>query len=341
MSKELKNASEQYLGALEQELRSVLNAGPGSPDTFYGMMHYHMGWVDERLQPFQVSSGKQIRPLLCLLCCTASGGRWQQALPAAAAIELLHNFSLIHDDIEDASDTRRGRTTLWKIWGIEQAINSGDSMFAIAHLAMNRLIERQVEAATVVSALRRFDETCVHLTQGQHADMSFETRQQVSVDDYLAMITGKTAILLSLCAELGALIGGADAHKTAHFAAFGLQLGLAFQVQDDILGIWGDESVTGKSAATDVTTRKKTLPILYGLEKSESLRKLYALPENSEDFVRQVVAILDSCGAKTYASEAALAYSESALSHLEAARPTGEAGEALRQLADMLLRRNS
>lgn len=341
MTSDLQNASERYLPALEQELRSVLEAGPQKPDLFYGMMHYHMGWVDEDLQVVQVSSGKQIRPLLCLLCCTASGGMWQQAIPAAAAIELLHNFSLIHDDIEDASDTRRGRTTMWRIWGIEQAINSGDSMFAIAHLAMNRLVDRQVDASTVVHALRRFDETCVHLTQGQHADMSFETRQQVKVEDYLEMITGKTAILLSLCAELGALIGGADAQRMAQFAAFGLQLGLAFQVQDDILGIWGDESVTGKSVATDVATRKKTLPVLYGLEKSEPLQKLYAQPDTPDDFVSQVVAILDGCGAKRYATEAAVSYSDSALRHLEAAQPVGSAGKALRQLADMLLRRNS
>ena len=171
------------------------------------MMHYHMGWADADLNAVVVKSGKRIRPLSCLISTEAAGGSWEQALPAAAAIELLHNFSLIHDDIEDASPTRRGRDTVWKIWGIEQAINSGDSMFALAHLSMNYLLDRDVDATTVVQALRRFDETCLpSLTQGQHADMDFETRSEVSVDEYVKMITGKTAVLLALCTELGALI---------------------------------------------------------------------------------------------------------------------------------------
>ena len=325
----LKTFAGEMLPALEQEMRTVLGEpatslgsvqalsprrGEGPPDRFYGMMHYHMGWLDTELQPASVAgNGKRIRPLLCLLSCqaaaaqgagergsggagenlsplppcppapllapsAASGQAWQQALPAAAAIELLHNFSLIHDDIEDASPSRRGRDTLWKIWGVAQAINSGDAMFALSHLALNGLVDGGVDAAVVVHALRRFDETCVRLTQGQHADMDFESRDEVSVAEYMEMITGKTAVLLSLCAELGALIGGASGAVVEHYAAFGRDLGLAFQVKDDILGIWGDEARIGKSAATDIATRKKTLPVLYALSRSPALRRLYRQP---------------------------------------------------------------
>ena len=337
---ELTTLSQKMIPALELEMGQVLNAHSSAPDPFYGMMQYHMGWVDQYFQPVEVHSGKRIRPLTTMLVAQAAGGSWQQSLPAAAAVEILHNFSLIHDDIEDASPTRRGRLTLWKIWGEAQAINSGDAMFAVAHLAMSRLIERDVPPATVVRALRRFDETSLHLTQGQYNDMDFEIREKVLVGDYIDMITGKTAVLLSLCAELGALVAGQDDETIANYAAFGLNLGLAFQVIDDILGIWGDESRTGKSAATDIVTKKKTLPVLYGLERSSTLRTLYQNEEADDRFVTEVVTLLDDIGAREYASATAKEYSIAALAYLDAANPTGEAGTALRQLAAMLLQRD-
>lgn len=129
---ELQQLSEQMRLAVNAEMKAVLQASDETPNLFFGMMHYHMGWRDENLQPADINAGKQIRPVMCLLACQAAGGDWQQAVPAAAAIEMLHNFSLIHDDIEDASPTRRGRKTLWTIWGMEQAINAGDAMFALA-----------------------------------------------------------------------------------------------------------------------------------------------------------------------------------------------------------------
>ena len=337
---EFKQLSQQMRQAVNTEMKAVLNATDAPPDLFHGMMHYHMGWLDEQLQPADVHAGKQIRPVICLLACQAAGGDWRQAVPAAAAIELLHNFSLIHDDIEDASPTRRGRKTLWTIWGQEQAINAGDAMFAFAHLALNRLVNRRVAAETAVHALRRFDETCVRLTQGQHADMDFETRDSVTVDEYLTMITGKTAVLLSLCTELGALIAGCNKETVHNYAQFGLNLGLAFQVIDDILGIWGDEAVIGKSASTDILTKKKTLPILYGLSQNGVLRKLYEREITNEAFVEEAISVLNTTGARDYATERATYYSQTALQHLEEAQPTGTAYIALNQLSAMLLQRD-
>lgn len=337
---EFKQLSEEMRRAVNTEMKAVLRATDAQPDLFHGMLHYHMGWRDEQLKPADVHAGKQIRPVICLLACQAAGGNWQQALPAAAAIELLHNFSLIHDDIEDASPTRRGRQTLWTIWGTEQAINTGDAMFAFAHLALSRLIERGVAAETAVHALRRFDETCIQLTQGQHADMDFEQREVVQVEEYLAMITGKTAVLLSLCTELGALIAGSSSQTVHHYAQFGLNLGLAFQVIDDILGIWGDEAVIGKSASTDILTKKKTLPVLYGLSQNGALRKLYQQEQTDEAFVQQAIQVLNTTGARDYATERATYYSQTALQHLEEAQPTGPAFLALNQLSAMLLQRD-
>lgn len=337
---EFKQLSQQMRQAINAEMKTVLNASNAQPDLFYGMMHYHMGWRDEQLQPANVNAGKQIRPVICLLACQAAGGSWQQAIPAAAAIELLHNFSLIHDDIEDASPTRRGRRTLWTIWGMEQAINAGDAMFALAHLALNRLVDRGVSAETAVLALRRFDETCVQLTQGQHADMDFETRDSVTVDEYLAMITGKTAVLLSLCTELGAIIAGCEAQTVHNYAQFGLNLGLAFQVIDDILGIWGDEAIIGKSASTDILTKKKTLPVLYGLAQNNDLRHLYQQETTDKAFVQEATNLLNTSGAREYATQRAAYYSQNALQHLEEAQPSGIAFAALTQLSNKLLQRN-
>lgn len=338
--KEFETSSYEMRHALNDEMKAVLLANGRTPDLYHGMMHYHMGWRDRELGLADVNAGKQIRPVLLMLVCQAAGGNWQQAVPAAAAVELLHNFSLIHDDIEDASPTRRGRETLWQIWGIEQAINAGDAMFALAHLALNRLYDRGVPADRVVRALRRFDETCVRLTQGQHADMGFEKRDRVSVAEYIEMITGKTAVLLSLCAELGALVAGQDDTTIAHYAQYGLDAGLAFQVIDDILGIWGDETRIGKSASTDIATRKKTLPVLYGLEKSAALQQLYVQEVPDEIFVPQVVELLNETGARDFATAKAAAYTQSALGNLEAAHPGGPAYTALNQLTGMLLRRD-
>ncbi|HZD09765.1 MAG TPA: polyprenyl synthetase family protein [Candidatus Binatia bacterium] len=340
MSDELKQMMDEMLPQVEQEMKTVLCAHqPGSTDLFYQMLHYHMGWLDEALHPTESNGGKRIRPVLTLLSASATGADWRRAIPVAAAIELLHNFTLIHDDIQDASPTRRGRPTIWKIWGIPQAINSGDCLFALSHAALYRLRERGIHPQIVVRAAGRFDDTCLALTLGQHHDMNFESQMAVSVDDYLSMIGGKTAALLALCGELGSLVAGADEGTVANFAAFARNLGLAFQIKDDILGIWGDEAAIGKSAATDIATRKKTLPVLFGLAQSKELKRLYAMPDNHETFVSDVVQLLDACGALEFAQAQAKIYSQAALKHLDAGAPQGEAAEALHQLAARLLYR--
>ena len=330
--------SERLIPAVETEMRAVMNADGQRPTLYDGMIHYHMGWVTAEMEPDEVPSGKRIRPLLCLLCCESAGGNWRQAVPAAASIEILHNFTLVHDDIQDHSPTRRGRPTVWTIWGVEQAINTGDAMFAQAHLAMVRLAAMGVDAGITVHALRRLDETCIELTKGQHADMLFEGKESVSVDDYLTMINGKTAVLLSLAAELGALIAGKDSAIVEHYAQFARNLGLAFQVRDDILGIWGDESAIGKSAATDIETRKKSLPVLYGLGRSGVLTSLYQETPSPTDFVARAISLLDSCGARQYAEQMESQFTEEALGHLT---ETGHEGDGLDALARFLLGRTS
>jgi geranylgeranyl diphosphate synthase type I len=341
MSSSLNAIFARYVPAIEAELRDVL-ASAGPPYTeYYGMLGYHMGWLDAELRPTKAHAGKRVRPVLCLLACEAAGGTWEQALPAAAGIETLHNFSLLHDDIEDNSDARRGRPTVWKLWGEPQAINSGDGMFALAHLAFARLPTRGVPVERAFNALRVFDETCLTLTHGQYLDMRFEDRLDVTVEDYMTMISGKTAALIATSTYLGAFLAGADATTAGHYRDFGHHLGLAFQVQDDILGIWGDASVTGKSTSSDIETRKKTLPVVYGLAKSPALRQLYAGEDISPDQVAWVIQTLDELGTRQVIEAMMLEGHQKAMTALDRSGAAGEAGQALKDLATGLLNRVS
>ena len=329
---------ERYLPLLEAELRNAL-AGHDSLARFYGMMQYHMGWLDADLKPIQASGGKRLRPLLCLLTCEAVGGQIKHALPAAAAIELLHNFSLIHDDIEDVSATRRHRMTVWKLWGKAHGINCGDGMFAAAFLSLAHLCDRGVPVERALDAQRIVVETCLRLTEGQYLDMAFETQMGVDMDGYLQMIGGKTAALIACSARLGALLGGASDEAIEAYAAFGQNLGLAFQVIDDILGIWGREAETGKSARADILTHKKTLPIVYVLHDAD-LRAFYAQDTLTERDVDRVLSILERHQAQAFAEQKAREYSELALHSLDQAGHGSLAHQALREYALALLGRS-
>jgi len=306
---------------------------------FYEMMQYHMGWLDADLRPVQAPAGKRLRPLLCMLVCEAVGGHVEHALPAAAAIELVHNFSLIHDDIEDDSETRRHRTTVWKLWGMPHGINCGDGMYSAALLRLAHLADRGVPAGRALQAQRFVMETCLKLTEGQYLDMEFETQMDVDMDGYLWMIGHKTAALIACSTGLGALLGGADDAVIAAYSRFGENLGLAFQVIDDILGIWGCEEETGKSAKTDILTRKKTLPIVYVLQ-DPGLQALYARELNESD-VDLVMSILERHGAQEYAVQQARAFSAEALKALRQTGQTSATHETLYGFAESLLKRSA
>jgi geranylgeranyl diphosphate synthase type I len=330
---------QRFLPAVDAAMRDVLDSLWDIPPDFDVMLRYPLGWVDEHNQPYGQPTGKRIRPLLLLLCTGAAGGDWHMALPAAASVELLHNFSLIHDDIEDNSPTRHGRPTVWKVWGQANAINAGDALFSLAHAALEGLSGEDLSAETVVNVWRVFNQTTMQLTRGQHLDMRFERQEVVSVDEYISMISGKSAALVAGCAQIGALIATSNDELGQQYADFGLNLGLAFQIRDDILGIWGDPTVTGKSAATDIMSRKKSLPILYGLAKSEQLAVLYRSEDFGAEHVEEAVQLLDGLGARDYAQESEAAYYHQAIDALRQGQPRGEAGEGLVQLVDTLFQR--
>jgi geranylgeranyl diphosphate synthase type I len=202
--------------------------------------------------------------------------------------------------------------------------------------------EKGLSVEAVLSALHAFGDTAFTLTRGQHLDMQFEHKNNVTVDQYLEMIQGKTAALLSLSAYLGALVASEDPERSGVFAEFALALGLSFQIHDDILGIWGDPSVTGKSAASDILSRKKSLPVLYGLARSEMLRERYTdTTEFSEADVDGIVMELERVGALAYTRALENEWSARALDALERAEPTAEGAGKLRALVDALFERQS
>lgn len=330
---------ERYGAPLDAEMRATVDDFPHLPTDFGTMLRYPMGWVNADGTPYGGTTGKRIRPVLLLLCAEATGGDWQRALPAAAAVEWLHNFSLVHDDIQDNSDTRHSRATVWRVWGQPMAINVGDAMFALAYHAMHRLRQQDYPAETLLDVWTIFNRTIVDLTRGQYMDMHFETDTVVTVDEYLTMVDGKTAALLACVAQVGALLGSQDATIAQNYADFGRNLGLAFQIRDDILGIWGTPEKTGKSAATDIVSRKKSVPVLYGLANSQHLPDLYAATDSSDAHTARIVTELDAINARGYAEDLEVTYYKTAMQALDKAQPTGDASVMLTKLVDTLFGR--
>jgi geranylgeranyl diphosphate synthase, type I len=302
------------------------------------MLTYHMGWEGENAGV--ETRGKRIRPLLLLLCTAAAGGDWQNALPGAAAVELIHNFSLVHDDIQDQSLTRRGRATVWSKWGAAQAINIGDALFSLAQISLSELA-LTVSSEAAIKSFQILNDTCLRLTQGQFLDLAYESRKYLKIADYWPMIAGKTAALLSACTTIGAICAQVDAQVVEIYREFGEKLGLAFQVQDDFLGIWGDAAQTGKSTTSDLVSGKKSIPVLYGLEQNGVFANRWKEGGIRDDEIQGLAVQLKQEGAYHFVQECSKSLSEQALHHLDLAEPAGDAGAALHSLVEKLLRRNA
>jgi len=336
MTNKLEKVTELLSPEIDKKLRQVVSqVNDSEHKELYRMLAYQMGWEGEGAG--SDARGKRIRPLLVLLTTASAGGNWQNALPAAAAIELIHNFTLIHDDIEDNSEYRRGRPTVWKKWGIPQAINSGDTMFTLANLVILEIDEGQ--SHTSLKASKILQQTCLRLTQGQFLDLSYENRSSITADDYWSMIGGKTAALIGASAELGALIAGVDELKREHYKNFGISLGLAFQIQDDLLGIWGDEEITGKSTESDLVAGKKSLPVIFGLNNQAEFSSHWTKGPIKPEEVLEIAKLLEDEGAREYTQDFVNLYTQKALTSIHNAKPEGIFGEALIELAYQLLHR--
>ena len=272
---------------------------------------YHFGWIDETGRPAAGDGGKAVRPALALLSAQAAGAPAETGVPGAVAVELVHNFSLLHDDLMDGDEQRRHRDTVWKVHGPAQAILVGDALFALAN-------EILLEQGTVDAgrATRRLTSATRKLIDGQAQDISFEHRERVTVQECLEMEGNKTGALLACASSIGAVLGGASEADADALEEYGYHLGLAFQAIDDLLGIWGDPETTGKQTWSDLRQRKKSLPVVAALaaggSASERLGELLAAdaknPENdafSEEEFAMRAALIEEAGGREWTSQEA------------------------------------
>jgi geranylgeranyl diphosphate synthase type I len=323
--------TKRFSPAIQTALRDCLAGGDGG---LYDLMRYHLGWIDEHGRPSEAVGGKLLRPVLCLLSSEAAGGDVRAAMPAAAAIELLHNFTLIHDDIEDGSETRHGRPALWRLRGVPLALNAGDGMFALARNAMLPLQDHGHSPGTVLQAIRILDEATTRLCEGQHLDLAGEVSSR---EVYLTMIGGKSAALPAAACAIGALLAGAEDATISGLHEFGRRLGLAFQIFDDVLGIWGNEAAMGKPPE-DLQNGKRSFPLMVALEQASRpqravLDRVLHASGRSADDVAASRNLLDELGTRAEAEAAARQNAEAAVASLEALALAHNPRDELIQLA--------
>lgn len=284
--------------------------------------------------------GKRIRPVLTLMACNLYTDELEKALPPALGIEIFHNFTLLHDDIMDRAELRRGKPTVHLKWNDNTAILSGDVMQIAAYQQVT-----EAPAAVLKPVLDLFSRTAVEICEGQQYDMEFENREAVSAEEYIEMIRLKTAVLLGCALKTGAIIGGADEDDLQHLYSFGENIGLAFQLMDDILDVYGDEKTFGKKIGGDILCNKKTYLLIHALNKAtgDTARRLDELLKGSaatpEEKIRLVTAIYDNLEVKKIAVDAMDDYYQRAISHLEKVKVADERKNSLLQLAQNLMNR--
>ena len=336
---DLEQRAVEYRELVTAEMRAVIGE---ASERLYAWMRYQLGWEDAQGVPVSASPGKMIRPVGLLLATELCGGDLERAVPAAAAIELVHNFSLLHDDVEDRSDRRRGRPTLWTFTSEAQAINTGDGMFTLARAAMLNLEDRGVPPALTLRAVRELDKASIRLVHGQYFDISFEERQDVTLDEYITMASGKTAAMFAAALAIGAIVAGSSEATVEAFRTAGRHIGLGFQMVDDILGIWGDPAVTGKPVGDDIRSRKMTYPVISVLENDPSGRKsLYATPFSSEEEIETISLLIEEGGGREVTARRAHEERDRAIAVIEEAGIAGEGLERLRAYASIAIGRVS
>lgn len=310
------------------------------PKAVRGVVEFHFGWRDEHGNPASGDNGKAIRPTLALLTAQAAGGDGDAALPSAVAVELVHNFSLLHDDVMDQDILRRHRQTAWAAFGVAPAILAGDALLTLAFDTLAAAGgERGKDAVRILSAAVQ------ELVEGQAADVAFESRSDVQLQECVDMAHGKTAALLGCACALGELAATGDDARVQRMRSFGERLGLAFQLVDDALGIWGDPARTGKAAHSDIASRKKSLPVVAALTSDTPAgRELAALYERSEplcaDDIARAAALVEASGGRAWSEAETSAYLAAALDDLHATNGQSRAAAELESLALLVTTRD-
>ena len=322
---------------IEPALRTAVHTLPSSMLRIAG---YHFGWWNEHGHPERLDGGKAIRPTLALLSAQAVGAAAAAALPAAVAVELVHNFSLVHDDVMDGDLTRRHRRTAWSVFGINAAILLGDSLLT---LALDVLAASGHPAA--MEGTRMLSAAVQDLVEGQCADLEFEQRGQVEPSECVRMAERKTGALMACACAIGACFGGGNPEQVERLRRFGAHLGLAFQHVDDLLGIWGDPATTGKPVHSDLRSRKKSLPAVAALASDTPAgRELSALFRRgtplSATELTHAAQLIEIAGGRAWSQSQVDDLLAQAMRQLPAANATARAVKELTALARLATNRD-
>ncbi|MDA3628880.1 family 2 encapsulin nanocompartment cargo protein polyprenyl transferase [Saccharopolyspora oryzae] len=310
------------------------------PTTMQQVAGYHFGWWDEHGNPVRADRGKALRPAMVLLTASAVGGDPAVAVPAAVAVELVHNFSLLHDDVMDGDVTRRHRPTAWTVFGSGPAILAGDALLTLAADVLGAC-----HHSAAADAVRALSTAVLNLINGQVADLSFEDRRSVDLGECQRMARDKTGALLGCACALGAMFGGGKPDQIARLRSFGERVGLAFQHVDDLLGIWGDPAITGKPVFSDLRTRKKTLPVVSALTSGtpagQRLAAIYLRdqPLSGSDLA-QSAELIALAGGRSWSQNQSDELLNSALADLNRADLGPRAAEQLGALAHLMTHRD-
>lgn len=333
---------ERYRPHIELALRKRLDKYE-SP--LYQMLRYSMGWADADGKSIPGTTGKTLRPVLCLCACEATGSDYQIALPSAAALEFIHNFSLIHDDIQDRDELRHHKPTLWKLWGDAKAIVAGNSLRTIADSSVIDIESDTGNSKEAVMVAGLLTEAYLEMIEGQYLDMAYETQQKISLQAYLAMISRKTGALIRCAMNIGAAIGTSDRKTVNSFRECGQSLGYVFQIRDDILGVWGSEKTIGKPVGADIKRKKKSLPAVYAMTKAsgeaqKTISRKYLQNDMTEDDIAEVLEIMEDVGVREYANKLAIRHCEEAMEHLSGIEMSTESRKDIEDIARFLLVRD-
>ena len=328
-----------HLNALEAEMKDVFASREGF---LYDLLRYHMGWTSQQGEALDSSPRLHFQSMLTLVCCQAISGDFSTALPAAAGIEFIHNYTLVHGDVQSNRAVAEDRPSIWWVWGPAQAINVGDGLHALGRNTMMRLAQRGIPSERVLPAVTSLDKACLALCEGQYMDLEFQDQLMVTSADYHNMIGRKTGALAGCATELGAIAAGAENEVCAAFQKMGHGLGMAWQISLDIADLWGSRA--DGMTSSNMLNKKKSLPLIYALETSSladkrALGNIYMKRVLQPEDIAQVIGILDQAGARPFAESRARELADEALSDsgLSGSGLTNEGLQHLRDLTDWAL----
>lgn len=330
-------AYDNYRQAISEELKEGFDSREGF---LYDLLRYHLGWTDERGQPQDNALSPHLSSMLALVTCEAFSGDYTPALPVAAAVELMYNFTLVHGEVQAGRIDSQERPSIWWVWGPAQAINAGDGLHAMSRAAVMRLSQHGVPPERVLQAVESLDRACLSMCEGQYMDLTFQDQLMVTSTDYYGMIQRKTGSLTSCSARLGALVTGADHSECDRFGEAGSLLGMAWQISQDINDLWGQhgDGVT----PSNILNKKKSLPIIYTLETvstsvKRELGNIYMKRVLEPEDASHIVGILAEAGAREYAEGKASELVEQSVQALESTGLDQDGRRALEEFSRQIL----